>query len=153
MTGLVIGKFYPPHKGHSHLIKTAGDQVDRLVVIVCQKDGQIPPANLRASWLKQIHPQTEVYILDQSKCNDLDPNSWTQAIQALLGFKVDVLFTSEDYGGQYAPLLGARHVMVDRHRTVYPCSGSEIRANPIAHLNVMEDCVQEYYLHNVSKNQ
>ena len=35
MRGIVIGKFYPPHRGHHHLIDTAlaaSDEVDVLVV-------------------------------------------------------------------------------------------------------------------------
>ena len=35
MRGVVIGKFYPPHKGHNYLIDTAlknSDEVDVLVV-------------------------------------------------------------------------------------------------------------------------
>ncbi|MEO8361333.1 MAG: adenylyltransferase/cytidyltransferase family protein, partial [Vicinamibacteria bacterium] len=32
--GFVVGKFYPPHRGHKHLIETARAQVDRLVVMV-----------------------------------------------------------------------------------------------------------------------
>jgi len=32
--GLVIGKFYPPHLGHHHLIAGAARQVERLTVLV-----------------------------------------------------------------------------------------------------------------------
>ena len=35
--GLIVGKFYPPHRGHKHLIDTARAQVDDLAVIVCRK--------------------------------------------------------------------------------------------------------------------
>ncbi|MFD7877967.1 adenylyltransferase/cytidyltransferase family protein, partial [Streptomyces sp. NPDC059766] len=33
--GLVLGKFYPPHAGHHHLVRTALTQCDRLTVLVC----------------------------------------------------------------------------------------------------------------------
>ncbi len=35
--GLVIGKFYPPHRGHKLLIDAAIAQSDQAVVIVCAK--------------------------------------------------------------------------------------------------------------------
>ena len=38
-TGVVIGKFYPPHRGHKHLIDTAQAQADQVTVIVCDEDG------------------------------------------------------------------------------------------------------------------
>ena len=34
-TGLIIGKFLPPHLGHAFLVETASRQVDRLIVLVC----------------------------------------------------------------------------------------------------------------------
>lgn len=37
-TGLVIGKFLPPHRGHKYLIDTACAAVDTVDVIVCQRD-------------------------------------------------------------------------------------------------------------------
>ena len=33
--GVVIGKFYPPHKGHEYLIETALQESDCVTVIVC----------------------------------------------------------------------------------------------------------------------
>ena len=32
--GLVIGKFYPPHRGHKFLIETALNAVDHLDVLI-----------------------------------------------------------------------------------------------------------------------
>ena len=38
--GLIVGKFYPPHRGHRHLIECGRSQVDELYVIVCGKPGE-----------------------------------------------------------------------------------------------------------------
>ena len=38
--GLVIGKFYPPHRGHKYLIDVATAQADQLDVIVCARPEQ-----------------------------------------------------------------------------------------------------------------
>ncbi len=46
--GLVIGKFYPPHKGHTFLIDTGRAQVDELTVIVCDRSDHGAPHDLGA---------------------------------------------------------------------------------------------------------
>lgn len=144
--GLVIGKFNPPHRGHTYLIETALRQVDSLTIIVCAKSGQEIPPELRATWLQEIHPEAEVLILNQDDFDDTDPYAWADHILLLLGFRPDAMFTSESYGDEYARLLGARHVSVDRERKMVPCSASEIRANPMAYLEFLEPCVQAYFL-------
>src|SRR5580765_5896195 len=61
--GLIVGKFYPPHRGHNHLIDTARLHVDHLSVIVCRKPNEDPPGDLRAAWLRQIHPDVNVILI------------------------------------------------------------------------------------------
>src|SRR5207237_253098 len=61
----------------------------------------------------------------------------------------DVVFSSEEYGPEYARLMGARHVMVDRGRATVPISGTAIRADPGAHLDFLEPPVRSYYMPRV----
>jgi HTH-type transcriptional repressor of NAD biosynthesis genes len=49
--GLVIGKFYPPHRGHKYLIDTAVAQCESVTVIVCWKKSQRISGVLRAQWI------------------------------------------------------------------------------------------------------
>lgn len=58
--GLVVGKFYPPHRGHKFLIETALAQVDHLDIIVCVRLEQWIPGELRRQWLAEIHPTAHV---------------------------------------------------------------------------------------------
>ena len=113
--GLVIGKFYPPHRGHKFLIDTASAQVDHLTVVVCGKDSQAIPARLRAAWLREIHPQVEVIEIVDTLGDDDSPG-WAAHTREFLGYTPDVVFTSEDYGDAYAHHLGCRHVLVDKAR-------------------------------------
>ncbi len=50
MRGLIVGKFYPPHRGHKFLIDTALAGADEVHVIVCDRPGEDPPAPRRAAW-------------------------------------------------------------------------------------------------------
>ncbi|MCA9241240.1 MAG: AAA family ATPase, partial [Planctomycetales bacterium] len=61
----------------------------------------------------------------------------------------DVVFTSEDYGLEYARLMGARHVMVDHARTAVPVSGTLIRSAPLEHFEFLEPCVRAYFVRRV----
>jgi HTH-type transcriptional repressor of NAD biosynthesis genes len=143
-TGVIVGKFYPPHRGHKYLINTASSQVNHLTVIVADKRGQTIPGELRAQWLHEIHPDVTVMVID-----DVYPESnskiWAENTIRWLGSAPDVVFTSEDYGHTYAKELGAKHVQVDKERVHVPICATKIRENPIKYLDFLEPCVREYY--------
>jgi NadR type nicotinamide-nucleotide adenylyltransferase len=142
--GLVIGKFYPPHRGHKYLIDTAASQVDHLVVLVCDDPTQSIPAALRADWLHEIHPTVEVQIIPDTVADD-DSAGWADYTRRWLGYTPDVVFTSEDYGTRYAFYLGCQHVSVDRERRHVPISGTAVRSNPLAQWDYLEPCVRAYF--------
>jgi HTH-type transcriptional repressor of NAD biosynthesis genes len=147
--GLVIGKFYPPHRGHKFLIDTARSQVDHLTVIVCDKAGQTIPGALRGEWLRETHPDVEVLVIPDTLPED-DSAAWAENTRAVLGYVPDVVFTSEDYGDAYARYLGCRHVLVDRTRSHVPISATTIRADPWAHRVFLEPCVRAYFVKRVA---
>ncbi|NEE54556.1 adenylyltransferase/cytidyltransferase family protein, partial [Streptomyces sp. SID8455] len=51
--GLVLGKFYPPHAGHHHLVETARDQCERLTVLVCAASVESVPLADRVAWMRE----------------------------------------------------------------------------------------------------
>ncbi|HOF86719.1 MAG TPA: adenylyltransferase/cytidyltransferase family protein, partial [Armatimonadota bacterium] len=59
-TGVVIGKFYPPHQGHHYLINTALARCDRVAVLVCWKPEQTVPIDVRVAGLREEHPTAEI---------------------------------------------------------------------------------------------
>lgn len=147
--GLVIGKFYPPHRGHKFLIDTARAQVDHLTVLVCDRSDQTIPAARRAAWLREIHPDVEVRVIPDIVADD-DSAGWAAYTIRLLGFAPDSVFTSEDYGDAYAHFLGCRHVPVDKARMRVPCSGTAIRADPLAHGEFLEPCVRAFFVQRIA---
>ena len=112
--GFVVGKFYPPHRGHKHLITQARAQVDRLVVMLAHQPTQSIPGELRAAWLEEIHPDCEIHLVPDEL--EDDSRQWAEFTVRHLGERPDVVFSSEDYGPVFAGLMGSRHVMVDRPR-------------------------------------
>lgn len=147
--GLIIGKFHPFHRGHSHLISTAEARCDRVTAIVCGRRSDAVIPEQRAQWIRAVHPDVEVLVIDEDVVNLVDDDSegWAKATElALNGERADVVFTSEDYGDAYAGFLGCQHVLVDRDRSTVPISGSEIRSNPLAHLDCLEPAVRAHYV-------
>ncbi len=145
--GFVVGKFYPPHRGHKHLITEARAQVERLIVMLAHHEGQAIPGELRAAWLAEIHPDCEIHLVPDEL--EDDSRQWAEFTLRHLGRPPDVVFSSEDYGPEFARLMGARHVMVDRERAAVPISASRIRTAPLDHLEFLEPCVRAYYVKRV----
>jgi HTH-type transcriptional regulator, transcriptional repressor of NAD biosynthesis genes len=147
--GLVIGKFYPPHRGHKFLIDTAMSQVEHLDVLICARPEQTIPGELRAQWLRETHPGARVRVIDDPGEDD-NSEFWARYTTQLLGFAPDVVFTSEDYGETYARCLGSRHVMVDRERKRVAISARAIRAAPLRYWEFLEPCVRAYFVKRIS---
>jgi HTH-type transcriptional repressor of NAD biosynthesis genes len=147
--GLVIGKFYPPHRGHKFLIDTALAQVDALDILLCVRPEQTIPGELRAQWLREMHPTAWVRAIDDPGKDD-DSEFWARYTVQILGRAPDIVFTSEDYGETYARFLGCRHAMVDRERTRVTVSAREIRAAPLRRWEYLEPCVRAYFARRIS---
>ena len=146
--GLIVGKFYPPHRGHNYLIDTARAQVDALWVMVCRLPGETPDADLRAEWLREIHPDVNVLVVDDMLDPD-DSRAWAEFSVQSLGFAPNAVFTSEEYGDRFARCLGCEHVQVDRARTTVPICATRVRENPLACWEFLEPPVRAYYAKRV----
>ena len=142
--GLVIGKFLPPHRGHRRLIERAREEVDHLTVVVCDRPDQEIPGTLRAAWLQEIHPDTEVRVVPDI-CRDDDSQAWADYTREFLGGAPDVVFTSEAYGDVYARCLGCRHVCLDPARREVPVSGTRVREDPLGCWEYLEACVRAHF--------
>lgn len=145
--GFLVGKFYPPHRGHKHLIDVARSQVDHLIVMLAHHSSQRIPGETRRDWLREIHPDCDIRLVPDEL--DDDSQAWADYIVKYLGRAPDVVFSSEDYGPRYAGLMGSRHVMVDRDRRTVPISGTAVRADPLGNLGHLEPCVRAWFTRRV----
>jgi nicotinamide mononucleotide transporter len=147
-TGLVIGKFYPFHHGHSFLIQTALTKVKNVTVIVCERKGETIPGALRARWIKANHSGVDTKIIEDIYPQD-DSAIWAKKTIEWLGFAPEYVFTSEQYGAAYAKLMGSTHIPVDMKRTLYPVSGTMVRKNPKKYFPFLSPIVRNYYENNL----
>jgi HTH-type transcriptional repressor of NAD biosynthesis genes len=147
--GFVVGKFYPPHRGHKHLIDAARRQCDRLVVLLAHHPSQKIPGELRKAWLEEIHPDCDIHLVPDTIGPD-DTAGWAAFTIAHLGGRPpDVVFSSEEYGPRFAAAMGCRHVMVDHARSTVPISATRVRQSPLEHLDLLESCVRAYFVRRV----
>jgi len=146
-SGLVIGKFLPPHLGHLYLVREARRRVDRLHVVLFSKRHEPIPGALREQWLRELLPGVALHHVTEEHPVDFDDpaawDAWVGLLQRTLPESPDLVFSSEPYGEELARRLGARHVRVDRARV--PVSGTAVRSDPYAHWTLLPAPVRAYY--------
>ena len=148
--GLVIGKFYPPHRGHRLLIETALSRADFLTIIVCGRPGEAPEGARRADWLRELFPLARVLLInDIYYGHDDDSELWALLTKGWLGRAPDVVFSSEHYGTNFAHFLGCDHVEVDLPREQVPISGTRVRADPLGNWEFLDAPVRGFYAKRV----
>jgi HTH-type transcriptional repressor of NAD biosynthesis genes len=145
-TGLIVGRFNPPHLGHSYMIDWAAERVEQLVVFVNTRNGELVPGELRASWLAALHPNVTVVEVR----HDLDTNfdneelwaKWMALFRSRWPFDdgpsangPDAVFSSDPYLDRLAARFGATPVVVDADRVAVPISATQIREAPADHLD------------------
>ena len=146
--GLVVGKFYPPHAGHHHLIRTAANHCTRVSVIVAASQFESIPLAERLAWLREEHAADVnvefIGILDDAPVDFDSPQVWAAhnavfdaALRRHGDERIDAVFSSEKYGDDLAGHYGAVHVEVDRARLAHPVSGTVCRTDLAAAWNYL----------------
>jgi HTH-type transcriptional repressor of NAD biosynthesis genes len=158
--GLVLGKFMPPQNGHLYLIDTAASQCNTLHVMVCSDETQPIPGELRYKWFREIYKnQPNIRIIWCQDPNPQYPNEcesvdifynkyWVPSVYKHIK-KLDVVFTSEEYGDEFGRYLGVPHVQVDQPRSHYAVSGTAVRTDPYTNWKYIPRPVRPYYTKKV----
>ena len=140
-TGLIIGRFNPPHLGHSFMIDWAAERCDHLVVFVNTRDGELVPGELRAGWLAELHPNATVVEVRHDLDNDFaDQELWARWMTLLRSrwpheVGPHAVFSSDPYVSELAQRFGAEPVVVDAERATVPISATQVREAPADHLD------------------
>ncbi len=149
-TGLVIGRFDPPHLGHSYLVEQAAARCERLVLYVNSGPEDAAPGALRAAWLAELHPTvTVVEVRHQLRTDFGDEALWQRWIDLFRGHwpferGPDVVCSSDPYVAELARRLGAEPVVVDADRVNVPISATMVRHDPAAHLDMLAPPVRAW---------
>lgn len=139
---LVIGKFYPPHAGHVHLVRQALELRDRAVVLSLGSRGDTYSPERRRQALREDVEAAGIDLSRLQICAGWDETPYDLASETVWeshvrifrahlqsAWDVDLLVTSEGYGDELGQRLGLAHASVDPLRTTVPISASAVRAD------------------------
>jgi cytidyltransferase-like protein len=150
-TGLIVGRFDPPHRGHSFLIERSAEACEQLVVFVNSNAARdAAPGHLRAAWLAELHPAVIVVEVVHDLPTDFgDEDLWRRWIALFrdrwpLDSGPDVVCSSDPYVAELARRLGAEPVVVDADRVNVPISATMIRNEPAAHVAMLAPPVRAW---------
>ena len=148
-TGLIVGRFDPPHLGHSYMIDVAAQRCERLVVFVnSSTDRDTAPGALRAEWLGDLHPDVVVLELRHHLGTNFDDedlwSKWMATFHDHWPHEVGphAVFSSDDYVGEIARRFDAVAVVVDADRVNVSISATQIREAPGDHLDRLAPAVR-----------
>jgi HTH-type transcriptional repressor of NAD biosynthesis genes len=154
--GLILGKFYPPHTGHLHLISEAKKQCNHLTVIIATLQREEIAGSLRYSFLKELILDPNIEIIWIQDENPQFPEEhldfweiWRKSIQRVLREPVDVLFSSEQYGDPLSKVLGTKHICIDLERNSFPVSATLIRNSPGKFWDFIPRPLRPYFLKRI----
>jgi HTH-type transcriptional repressor of NAD biosynthesis genes len=141
-TGLIVGRFDPPHLGHSFMIEQVASRCDHLVVFVnSSRERDVVAGDLRAGWLAELHPDVAVREVRHALATDFDDEElWARWIELFRSHWPEptgphAVFSSDIYVDELARRLGAEPVVVDAERANVSVSATMIRESPADHLD------------------
>jgi len=153
-------KALPPHLGHLYLIDTAISQSEMVHVIMTHNLSQSIPGEVRFEALNAIYgnnPKVKIYSVSDeglpqydSECETLDQfySYWVPLVYNQVE-ELDAVFTSEDYGDDFARYLGVKHILVDKERKNVPVSGTLVRSNPFKYWNFIPEPMKPHFVKRI----
>lgn len=134
---MVIGKFMPLHQGHLSLIEFAASKCGQLFILLGINEDEPIPGSMRLQWLQEVlghFPHIKIVPAETnlpatSVASREVSRQWANYIHEVLP-KIDVVFSSEDYGPYVAEYLHAQHLVFDLARQKVPVSATKIREQP-----------------------
>lgn len=165
-TGLILGKFYPPHAGHHFLIDTALSECQRVIVLIMVNDVEKDslPGPIRVNMIQSAHAEAfaegRLHVYDTVNNINVDYTSREADkahAQHVVGSlkRVDKLnlapfklYTSEEWGDRFAKDIsellygrgntsGVDHRMVDQKRIAKPISASKVRSDFVGNWHML----------------
>lgn len=125
--GLLIGKFYPPHRGHHAAIRAGATACERFTVVVMSSARETVPLADRLAWLRAEHTTDANVRVTGIPCDaplDVDdPQVWAAQVATMRAAlaqddphapPVDAVVSHDDYGAELAARFGATWLRVER---------------------------------------
>lgn len=145
-TGLIVGRFLPPHAGHVLLVQTAQSIADELILaMIVGADDPIAPIE-RERWLAELFPKAKLVQIGNVMAREA---RWWEPILAQLPKPIDLVFAGDGEALSLASALGARYIQLDPYYQTVPVRSAEIRADPAAHWHFLPPPVREPFARTI----
>jgi len=145
-TGLIVGRFMPPHNGHQLLVGTAEALVDTLVILLRVGPDDTISADQRAAWLGMIFPRATIVRCDEGAG---EAPRWAERVERVLPGPIDVVFAGDNGEVALASALGARYIPLDPHLATIPTDEAAIRADPSREWRWLPPSVRPHYVKTI----
>lgn len=153
-TGVVIGKFMPPHLGHEYLFNFASLYCDELYILVDNFFGQTLSTSIRIDIIKKLMPNVHVLtfanFMPQDPTTDKFWDIWKHGIESTVGKQINVLIAAMDYGTQLSNVLNCTFIPIDIERNSIPISATMIRENPFKYWDFLTSPAKELYVKRIA---
>jgi len=157
VTGFTLGKYMPFHKGHMALIDYAKANCDKLIILVAANPDEPIPYKYRLKWVLSTYlddPKVEVFgdIVEEPTFKTSEELSkwWGIYVITKFGYKIDRVFSSEDYGKAFAESMGAENWVFDKGRTIVPVSATMIRTKPFTNWEYLNNFAKDYFTKKIA---
>lgn len=158
-TGLLLGKFLPPHRGHQYLVDFARFYADDVTVHVCSTPAEPIAGSLRFRWVRDhfagvpgvrvVHNDDPLPQTPEESPHDFY-DLWRDSLLSRMERKPDFVFASEPYGYPLAESLGAHYIPVDHARERVPVSGTLLRSDPARYFEYLLPPARPYFARRVA---
>jgi len=151
----MIGKFFPPQKGHEFLGTFASAHCDgNLTIMIESNDSQDIPGSLRTQWMREIVPGADVVNCHETLPQDPSETPdfwriWEEVLRRHAPEGVTHVYASETYGLRIAEILGAEFVPVDIERRCRDVSATRVRNDPYGMWHMLPAPVRAHYCRRV----
>jgi len=154
--GFTTGRFCPFHLGHMALIEYAKSNCDHLTILVAAKEGEPIPLKYRLSWVTQTYlhdPNIEVIGDTINHPEDLSYDDlskwWGYYIFNRFG-SFSRVFSSEEYGEEFAKTMNAENWVFNKARTIVPISATMIRDKPFTYWDYLNNYAKDYFVKKIA---
>ena len=166
-TGVLAGKFLPPHRGHLSAIINSATQCETLYVIVsdhksltkrlCDESQlSIMEGRFRLKWLSQElqgFDHIKVLLLDETDIPEYPYGweEWSSMVKKLIPTKIDVLFGGDEEYKNVNDIWfpDSDYILFDYKRDRYPISASLIRSNPFKYWDYILGSARPFFAKRV----
>jgi HTH-type transcriptional regulator, transcriptional repressor of NAD biosynthesis genes len=148
-TGMIAGRFMPLHKGHQYLIEFALASVEKLRVLVYDRDREEVDGERRAQWIRELYPSTSVDFMGSESLDGAE-GAKKFAADIPVAERPQFFFASELRYRIVADALGATFVPVDPTRQVMQVSGEAIKANVMENFGYLARNVRPWFVRRIA---